>query len=161
DRYGDWLVVQALTLGIDRRKQLIAKLLIGLLSPAGIYERSDVDVRSKEGLPPNTGLLAGRKPPALIEIDENGRRFLVDIYNGHKTGFYLDQRENRAALSNWLRFDPHSTERTVLNCFSYTGGFSVYALDSMASRVINIDSSADALALARRNLSLNGFSPAD
>jgi 23S rRNA (cytosine1962-C5)-methyltransferase len=161
DRYGEWLVIQALTLGIDRRKQMIAKLLMDLLSPGGVYERSDVDVRAKEGLPPNTGLLAGRKPPPLIEIDENGRRFLVDIYNGHKTGFYLDQRENRAVLGNWLRFDPEAMTRTVLNCFSYTGGFTVYALDGMAERVISVDSSADVLALARRNVSLNGFTARD
>lgn len=157
DRYGDTLILQALTLGIDRRKQLMAKLLMELLSPLGIYERSDADVRSKEGLPANVGLLAGRKPPELIEIDENGRRFLVDVYNGHKTGFYLDQRENRAALGNLLRFDPQNSTRTVLNCFSYTGGFTVYALDGMAQRVISVDSSADALALARRNVALNGF----
>jgi 23S rRNA (cytosine1962-C5)-methyltransferase len=161
DRYGDWLVLQALTLGIDRRKQLIAKLLMDRLASSGIvgiYERSDVEVRTKEGLPANTGLLAGRKPPPQIEIDENGRRFLVDIYNGHKTGFYLDQRENRALLGNWLRFDPEAGTRTVLNCFSYTGGFTVYALDARAKRVVSVDSSADALALARRNVALNGLS---
>ncbi len=161
DRYGDWLFIQALTLGIDRRKQMLAKLLMDLLSPAGIYERSDVDVRTKEGLAANTGLLAGRKPPALVEIDENGRRFLVDVINGHKTGFYLDQRENRALLGNWLRFDPDASTRTVLNCFSYTGGFTVYALDGMVKRVISVDSSADALALARRNVALNGFPTSD
>jgi 23S rRNA (cytosine1962-C5)-methyltransferase len=161
DRYADYLVIQALTLGIDRRKQLIAKLLMELISPVGIYERSDADVRQKEGLPPNTGLLAGKKPPALVEIDENGRRFLIDMYNGHKTGFYLDQRENRLALSNWLRFDPDAPDRVVLNCFSYTGGFAVYALDGMAKRAINVDASADALALAKRNIALNGFPTPD
>jgi 23S rRNA (cytosine1962-C5)-methyltransferase len=161
DRYGDWLVIQALTFGIDRRKQLMAKLLMDLLRPAGVYERSDVDARAKEGLPPVTGLLAGRKPPPLIEIDENGRRFLVDVYNGHKTGFYLDQRENRAILGNWLRFDPEADTRVVLNCFGYTGGFAVYALDGMVKRVISVEASADALALARRNVALNGFNVSD
>ncbi len=161
DRYGDWLIMQALTLGIDRRKQLIAKLLMELLSPAGIYERSDADVRSKEGLTAVTGLLAGRKPPPLIEIDENGRRFLVDVYSGHKTGFYLDQKDNRALLGNWLRFDPDNNTRTVLNCFSYTGGFTVYALDGMAQRVISVESSADVQAIAKRNVSLNGFAAKD
>jgi 23S rRNA (cytosine1962-C5)-methyltransferase len=161
DRYGDWLVLQALTLGIDRRKQMLAKLLMEMLSPAGIYERSDVDVRQKEGLSAVTGLLAGRKPPPLIEIDENGRRFLVDVHNGHKTGFYLDQRQNRATLGNWLRFDPEADTRVILNCFSYTGGFSVYALDGMAQRVINVDASADALALAKRNITVNGLISAD
>lgn len=157
DRYGDYLVLQALTLGIERRKQMIAKLLMDLLSPAGIYERSDVDVRLKEGLPSTVGLLAGKPPPPLIEIDENGRRFLVDVYSGHKTGFYLDQRFNRLALANHLRFSPDGVG-TVLNCFSYSGGFSVYALDSMVERVINVDASADAMALAKRNIGLNGFS---
>ena len=161
DRYGDFIVIQALTLGIDRRKQMLAKLLMEMLAPAGIYERSDGDMRAKEGLTPVTGLLAGRKPPPLIEIDENGRRFLVDVYNGHKTGFYLDQRFNRATLGNWLRFDPEADTRSVLNCFSYTGGFSVYALDGMAKRVVNIDASADALALAKRNVALNGFPTPD
>ncbi len=161
DRYADWLVVQALTLGVDRRKQLLAKLLMELLAPAGIFERSDVDVRTREGLPLTTGLLAGRKPPALVEIDENGRRFLVDVLKGHKTGFYLDQRENRALLANWLRLDPAAETRTVLNCFSYTGGFAVYALTGMAQSVINVDSSAEALALARRNVTLNGFAVDD
>jgi 23S rRNA (cytosine1962-C5)-methyltransferase len=161
DRYADYIVIQALTLGIDRRKQMIAKLLMELLSPAGIFERSDVDVRTKEGLTPVTGLLAGRKPPPLIEIDENGRRFLVDVHAGHKTGFYLDQRFNRATLGNWLRFDPAAETRTVLNCFSYTGGFAVYALDGMAQRVINVDASADVMALAKRNLTLNGFAAPD
>src|SRR5262249_41665592 len=96
DRYGDWLVMQALTMGIEKRKAMLAAMLMERLNPKGIYERSDVDVRSKEGLRPSVGLLAGEKPPELIEIEENGRRFLVDVYNGHKTGFYLDQRENRA-----------------------------------------------------------------
>jgi 23S rRNA (cytosine1962-C5)-methyltransferase len=161
DRYGDWLVLQALTLGVDRRKQMIAKLLMDMLQPAGIYERSDVDVRQKEGLTQVTGLLAGRKPPPLVEIDENGRRFLVDVQQGHKTGFYLDQRMNRATLGNWLRFDPEADTRVILNCFSYTGGFAVYALDGMAQRVINVDASAEALALAKRNVSINGLAAAD
>ena len=87
DRYGDWLAVQALSLGVARRKDMLAALLVKLLNPAGIYERSDVDMRVKEGLPPETGLLTGKEPPELIEIDENGRRFLVDIRRGHKTGF--------------------------------------------------------------------------
>jgi 23S rRNA (cytosine1962-C5)-methyltransferase len=161
DRYGEWLVIQALTLGIDRRKQMIAKLLMELLSPSGIYERSDVDVRAKEGLPANAGLLAGKKPPALIEINENGRRFLVDVQNGHKTGFYLDQKDNRAILGNLLRFDPQGDTKSVLNCFSYTGGFAVYARDGMAAQVVNVDASADALALAKKNLALNGFNAPD
>ncbi|RPI99292.1 MAG: class I SAM-dependent rRNA methyltransferase [Chloroflexi bacterium] len=161
DRYGDWLVIQALTLGIDTRKGMIANLLAELLNPAGIYERSDVDIRDKEGLPPQTGLLNGQEPPELIEIDENGRRFMIDVRRGHKTGFYLDQRENRAAVGEWFRWDEDADQRVVLNTFAYTGGFAVYALASLVKRVINIDTSADALNLARRNMALNGFSVPD
>ena len=97
----------------------------------------------------------------MIEIDENGRRFLVDVHNGHKTGFYLDQRENRAAIGDWFRSDEDADKRVVVNAFSYTGGFAVYALEGLAQRVINIDSSADVLELARRNAALNGFDTSD
>ncbi|NLX11476.1 MAG: class I SAM-dependent rRNA methyltransferase [Chloroflexi bacterium] len=161
DRYGDWLVMQALTFGIDARKAQIAAILMDLLNPAGVYERSDVDIRQKEGLPPSMGVLAGQPPPDLIEIDENGRRFLVDVWRGHKTGFYLDQRENRAIVGDWFRWDDQAQERVVLNAFAYTGGFAVYALGSLAQRVINVDSSTDALALARQNIALNGFATSD
>lgn len=156
DRYGDFLVMQALTLGIEQRKMLIVELLNDVLHPAGIFERSDSDVRAKEGLPSSVGVLSGETPPPLIEIVENGRRFLVDVHGGHKTGFYLDQRESRDTLRRWLRDDPDRRERTILNCFSYTGGFAVYGLNGQARRVVNVDSSADALALAKRNVKLNG-----
>ena len=157
DRYGEWLVLQALTMGIEKRKEALAAMLVERLNPAGIYERSDVDVRVKEGLRPSVGVLFGAKPPELIEINENGRRFLVDVYNGHKTGFYLDQRENRARLAELLRADDSAANKMILNCFSYTGGFSVNALAAGAGEVISIDSSADAQALAQRNVKLNGF----
>ncbi len=161
DRYGDWLVIQALTLGIAVRREMLTRLLADMLNPAGIYERSDVDIRDKEGLPPETGLLMGKEPPDLIEIDENGRRFLVDVRRGHKTGFYLDQRENRAAIGDWFRWDEDADQRVVLNTFAYTGGFAIYALASLVKQVINVDSSADALNLARSNVALNGFAVAD
>lgn len=161
DRYSDWLVIQALTLGIDTRKEMLAGMLADMLNPAGIYERSDVDIRQKEGLESHTGLIQGKEPPALVEIDENGRRFLIDVRIGHKTGFYLDQRENRAVIGDWFRWDDHASERIVLNAFSYTGGFAVYALGSLAKRVVNIDSSVEALALARQNIALNGFETPD
>ncbi len=157
DRYGAWLVIQALTLGIEVRKHMLTGLLSELLQPAGIYERSDVDVRAKEGLAPSTGLLAGSPPPEHIEIDENGRRFLVDVRLGHKTGFYLDQRENREIIGDWFRWDEQAAEREVLNAFAYTGGFAVYALGGLARRVVNVDTSAEALKLARRNIALNGY----
>ena len=161
DRYGDWLVLQALTLGIEARKTLLVGLLMELLKPAGIYERSDADVRQKEGLHPASGLLAGQEPPPLIEIDEFGRRFLVDVREGHKTGFYLDQRLNRQLMGNLLRFDPEAQTRDVLNTFGYTGGFSIYALDGLARRVVTVDSSAEAIALARQNVALNGLTCPD
>jgi len=157
DRYGEWLVIQALTLGIEVRKAMLADLLGDLLRPAGIYERSDVDVRAKEGLALSTGSLAGSPPPETIEIDENGRHFLVDVRAGHKTGFYLDQRENREIIGDWFRWDEQAAEREVLNAFAYTGGFAVYALGGLARRVVNVDTSAEALKLARRNIALNGY----
>ncbi len=161
DRYGDWIVLQALTLGIETRKTMLVRQLEEVLHPAGIYERSDAEVRDKEGLEPAVGLLTGREPPELIEIDEHGRRFLVDVRAGHKTGFYLDQRFNRRLLGDLLRFDPDAPKKTVLDAFGYTGGFSVYALDGLARRVVTVDSSAEAIALARRNLALNGFTVPD
>ncbi len=161
DRYGDHIVIQALTLGIDKRKEMLADLIAQLLDPVSIYERSDVDVRSKEGLGSSSGLIRGKEPQGLIEIDENGRRFLVDIGRGHKTGFYLDQRENRRIIGEWFRWDADAESREVLNAFSYTGGFAVYALGGLAGRVVNVDSSSEALALARRNIALNGFALSD
>jgi len=150
DRYADYLVVQFLTLGIDQRKWEIVGLLEDLLAPLGIFERSDVEVRKKEGLPLRQGLLFGEKPP-VVEIRENGHRFLADVQGGQKTGFYLDQRENRSRLA---RYCPG---RQVLNAFSYTGAFAVYAAAAGAGPITNVDTSAEALELARRNMGLNGF----
>jgi 23S rRNA (cytosine1962-C5)-methyltransferase len=151
DRYGDYLVVQFLTLGIDRWKPELVSLVADSLKPRGIYERSDVEVRKKEGLAQVSGLLHGEEPPDLLEITENGHRFLVDIKAGHKTGFYLDQRENRQKLTKYCR------GKEVLNCFAYTGAFAVYAAAAGAGRITNVESSAEALELARRNVALNGF----
>lgn len=151
DRYGEWLVVQFLTLGVDRRRNEIVELLADLLKPAGIYERSDVDVREKEGLEQQTGLLSGNEPPNQTEITENGYRFLVNVRDGHKTGFYLDQRENRARLT---RFCDNSRVE-VLDAFAYSGAFAVYAAAGGASRLTLVDSSGPALDLARQNLALN------
>jgi len=155
DRYGDYLAAQFLTLGIERWKAELVGLLADLLKPRGIYERGDVEVRKKEGLAQVSGLLDGEEPPDLVEITENGRRFLVDIKAGHKTGFYLDQRENRQKLT---RYCPG---KEVLNCFAYTGAFAVYAAAAGAGRITNVESSAEALALARRNVALNGFADRD
>jgi len=152
DRYDEWLVVQLLTLGMDRRRDIIVESLANHLAPEGvrgIYERSDVDVREKEGLRQRTGRLWGEEPPEMVEIRENGQRFLVDLRAGHKTGFYLDQRENRASLPR------HSQGADVLDAFAFTGGFAAYAAGGGASHVTLVDSSASSLELARRNLALN------
>lgn len=152
DRYGEFLVLQALTLGMERRKALLADLLQELFQPRGIYERSDVDVRAQEGLSEVAGLLRGEPPPEKVEIVEHGLRFWVDLYRGHKTGFYLDQRVNRQRVA------PYCAGREVLNAFSYTGAFAAYALRYGARRVTNLDSSAEALRAAAENLALNGLS---
>ncbi len=153
DRYGDWLVVQCLTLGMERAKPLLVRLLAELCRPAGVVERSDVDVRQKEGLQPAVGMLQGQAPTEPVEIVEHGHRFLVDLLGGQKTGFYLDQRENRRRVASYCQ------GARVLNAFSYSGGFAVYALAAGAQQVINLDSSMEALELAERNLALNGFDP--
>jgi 23S rRNA (cytosine1962-C5)-methyltransferase len=149
DRYGEWLIVQALTLGIEKFKPLIVQQLQAILRPKGIYERSDVDVRAKEGLPQTSGVLAGDEPPDRVEINENGYRYLVDVKRGHKTGFYLDQRENRWKIQAYV------DQARVLNLFSFSGGFAVSALKAGAKSVVNVDSSADALQLAQENVRLN------
>lgn len=151
DRYGDFLVIQSLTLGIERRKELLVRILAERCHPTGIYERSDLDVRAKEGLPPADGVRHGEMPPERIVIREHGHLFRVDIRHGQKTGFYLDQRENRRRVAPYLAGAP------VLNAFSYTGAFAVYALASGAESVVNLDTSAEALAEAAINLQLNGF----
>jgi 23S rRNA (cytosine1962-C5)-methyltransferase len=158
DRYADWLVVQCLTLGMARRRHDLMALLAdrslysgqGLPAPTGIYARDDADVRHKEGLPLESGSLWGAEPPNLVEIVEYGRRFLVDVKRGHKTGFYLDQRENR------LRVAAYCAGADVLNAFAYTGGFGIYAGLAGAQSVVNVDTSVEALALAEQNLALNG-----
>ena len=155
DRYGEWVIVQALTLGIERFKPAIVQQLQSILRPAGIYERSDVDVRAKEGLPQLSGMLVGAEPLDRVEIEENGHRYLVDVKHGHKTGFYLDQRENRQKIQAYV------DQADVLNLFSFSGGFAVSALKAGAKSVVNVDSSGDALQLAQENLRLNGLTVPD
>lgn len=156
DRYGEWVVLQALTLGIDQRKNLIAEIIPEFTKTTGVFERSDVDVRGKEGLKDSVGVLWGKEPPKLIPIEEYGIEMLVDVYQGHKTGFYLDQRENRQLLGNLLSSD-FSGHCDLLNLFSYTGGFSVHALAQGGVHAVSVDSSHDALELAEQNIQLNGF----
>ncbi|MFO7698109.1 MAG: class I SAM-dependent rRNA methyltransferase [Anaerolineae bacterium] len=149
DCYDDWLVLQSLTAGIERLKDDIADLLMDLLHPRGIYERSDVDVRPREGLADLAGTLRGEVPADPVAIEEQGRQFRVDLLRGHKTGFYLDQRENRARVAAYC------SGGEVLNAFSYTGGFGVYAGTAGAEHIVNLDSSVDALKAAEEHMSLN------
>ncbi len=153
DRYGAFLVLQAGTLGIDRRKRLLARLLLELTGAQGVVERSDMAIRKQEGLPLSTGLLAGEAPPERLQVTEQGHKFLVDLLRGQKTGFYTDQRVNRRRVA---RYCPG---KRVLNAFSYTGAFAVYALAAGATHVVNLDSSVEALTLGEENLRLNGFDP--
>ncbi len=151
DRYGDYLVVQFLASGVELHKQLIIELLAELTACKSIYERSDVAVRLKEGLTETAGLLFGEEPPEKIEIREHAQKFYVDVRHGHKTGFYLDQRDNRDYLYK------HAAGKTMLNCFSYTGGFGVAAALGGAAMVTNVDTSAPMLALGSENMRLNGI----
>ena len=149
DRYNDYLVVQILSAGIERWRDEITQVLVDLVDPAGIYERSDVTVRNLEGLEERKGSLFGKTPNRPILITENGIKFKVDLMEGQKTGFYLDQRENRQFCREI------SQGKSVLNCFAYTGGFTAYALAGGADSVLSIDSSEEALHMAKENVLLN------
>lgn len=154
DKYGVFVVCQFLSAGAEYWRDEIIAQINSLVPNRGIYERSDTDARIKEGLDPKTGLISGEEPPELLEILEGECRFLLDIRRGHKTGFYLDQRENRALISKY------TVGTEILNCFSYTGGFGVWALKGGAKAVTNIDTSKEALGLAAKNVGLNGLDPA-
>lgn len=149
DRYADWLVVQISSVGGEKWRDAIVDALVAATGVSKVYERSDTDARQWEGLNARTGVLRGTAPPEDVFILENGVQFHIDIVQGHKTGFYLDQRDNRALVEH------HARGRRVLNCFSYTGGFSLAALKGGASEVLSIDSSASALALAEKHYQLN------
>ncbi|WP_027359802.1 class I SAM-dependent rRNA methyltransferase [Desulforegula conservatrix] len=151
DRYAGFLVCQFLSAGAEFQKKSIIAALERLYPESGIFERSDSSSRKKEGLDLITGLIKYPSPPDLLEIDENGCRFLVDIKNGHKTGFYLDQRDNRRILGEY------SEGKRVLNCFSYTGGFAISALKGGCSHATCVDVSESALEISKKNMELNGF----
>lgn len=153
DRYGDFLVLQALTAGIDRHKEKLAAILAELTGVSGVLERSDVGVREKEGLPAASGVLYGAAPPPFVEVRENNLRILVDLRHGHKTGLYLDQRDNRALVGQ-PRF---AAGKEFLNVFAYTGGFGLYAAAAGAAAITNVDSSVQILEQAEQNAALNGF----
>lgn len=148
DKYGDYLAVQCLSLGIDMRKKLICDCLVKLFAPKGIFERSDVSVRKKEGLPEVKQVLYGEVPD-YVEIVENGLKMLVDIKNGQKTGYFLDQKENRYAARKYCNGE-------VLDCFCNSGGFSLNA-STVADKVISCDISELALKNVRDNANLNGI----
>lgn len=154
DRYADVLVLQSLTAGTEYWKETIADLLLEATGLTTIYERSDADVRELEGLPPRVGPLRGAINHLPLTITENELKFYVNLETGHKTGFYLDQRLNRQRLRGLAE------GRDVLDCFCYTGGFTVNALAGGAKSVLSVDASADALALCRENVALNAL-PAD
>ena len=156
DRYADTLVAQFLSAGAERWKPVIADLLLAATGLSKLYERSDAQVRELEGLAKQTGWLRGDGPTELT-INEHQWQLTLDVAEGHKTGYYLDQRDNRKKFADAVR---QFGCKTVLNCFSYTGGFSVAALAGGATEVVSIDSSGTALARANAHVALNGFSPA-
>ncbi len=150
DKFSDILVLQSLSLGIERIKDMLCDILMQVVQPAGIWERSDVPVRRLEGLEQTTGLLRGEVPDA-VEMVENGIRFLVDVKHGQKTGFFLDQKQNRAAIA------PLCKGARVLDCFCHNGSFSLHAAKYGAADVLGVDISEEALEVARQNARLNGF----
>lgn len=150
DKYGKYLSVQFLSLGVEKLKADITDILVKIFKPLGIYERSDVAVREKEGLKQTKGVLYGNFDP-VVEIEENGLKMLVDLENGQKTGYFLDQKENRDNLKHYVK------GRTVLDCFCNVGGFSLCAAKYGAKEVTAVDVSRAALSFAERNAALNGL----
>lgn len=153
DKYADYLVIQVLTYGIEIRKDIIINVLKTIFNPKGIYERSDVPIREKEGLEQFKGLLFGEIPDR-VEILENGVKMSVDVINGQKTGHFLDQKENRAAIA------PYVKDKKVLDCFSHTGGFAMHACKYGAKEVIATDISEHAIESIQANAKLNGYNVA-
>jgi 23S rRNA (cytosine1962-C5)-methyltransferase len=150
DQYGGVLVIQLGSAGAEHWRDILVDILQEICSPVCIYERSDSDGRELEGLSPRNSVLRGTLPEQ-VEVTEHGLRFSVDVAAGQKTGFYLDQRDNRAFTGTLAK------DKDVLNCFCYTGGFSLYALRGGAKSVLSIDSSNEALQNAKRNVELNGL----
>jgi 23S rRNA (cytosine1962-C5)-methyltransferase len=148
DAYNRTISIQLLTAGAEYWKESIVNIMSGLKDVENVYERSDVDVRRMEGLEEHAGLLSGNEVNEE-EINENGLNYFVDIEKGQKTGFYLDQRDNRFAVRSFAK------DKDVLNCFCYTGGFTLNALEGGAKRVLSIDSSEEAIEIAKRNVELN------
>lgn len=152
DKYGDYLSIQILTLGMEAVKDTIIDVLVEVFSPKGIFERSDVSVREKEGLKQRKGIVYGGDFNPVVEIEENGLKMLVDLENGQKTGYFLDQKENRDNLKHYVK------DKTVLDCFCNVGGFSLCAKKYGAKEVTSVDISESALDFVKRNADLNGLS---
>ncbi|MGX5914238.1 class I SAM-dependent rRNA methyltransferase [Aliidiomarina sp. Khilg15.8] len=151
DVYANWLVCQLLSAGAEIQRGTLVQALLSHFPEHSVYERSDVDVRKKEGLDPVVGLLHGNAEPEPVIIEENGLKLWVDIKTGHKTGYYLDQRDARQTITRY------AAGKSVLNCFSYTGGFGLYAAAAGANHVTNLDMSQSALDMAQQNLDLNAL----
>jgi 23S rRNA (cytosine1962-C5)-methyltransferase len=152
DVYGDVAVVQFLSSGIEKLKEKILELLLQTIEINLVYERSDAEVRALEGLPERSGILYGESPESQLTISENDLKFVVNYSGGHKTGFYLDQRDNRYKIRQY------SENKEVLDCFCYSGGFSLNAMAGGASKVTSVDTSEEALATLKENIGLNNFS---
>lgn len=152
DRYADFLSVQILTSGIEKIKPVILDELQTLLAPKGIFDRSDASARSHEGLEASSGgILLGIEPPEFVSVKENGIFYQVNIAEGQKSGFYCDQRDNRRIVAGYVK------GKKVLDCFSYSGGFSLNAMKNGAGMVVSVDSSALALETLKRNMEVNNF----
>ncbi len=159
DRYGDWFVTQFQAAGVEAFRDVIADCLMKEPGIRGVFDRSDAATRHREGLELRVEVLRGEEPPQEIEVTEDGVRYGVDVRIGHKTGFYIDQRENRFLAQRLAKEfkQKHGRGMRALNCFCYTGGFSLALLAGGAQEVISVDSSAEALAMAARNAQRNGF----
>lgn len=151
DKYADFISVQVHSAGIEKVKDIIVDQLVQLLQPKGIYERSDLKSREYEGLPDTNGILYGAVPPEFVDVIENGIHYQVNIVEGQKSGFYCDQRENRAITARYAK------NKTVLDCFSYSGGFTLNAFREGAKSITSVDSSGLAIETLKNNIRLNGF----
>jgi 23S rRNA (cytosine1962-C5)-methyltransferase len=151
DKYADFLSLQILSAGIENVKGDIIDILRAELNPSGIFDKSDANARTHENLEVSQGLLWGENPPEFIEVKENGMRYHINIADGQKSGFYCDQRDNREILAAYTK------DKEVLDCFCYSGGFTLNSLKHGAKHVTSVDSSALAIETLKHNLGLNGF----
>lgn len=154
DLYGDYISIQVHAAGTERVKDIVVDELAKLFKPKGIYERSDLKSREHEGLEDSNGVKYGQTPPEFVEVVENGIRYHINIIEGQKSGFYCDQRENRLLTAKYVK------DKSVLDCFCYSGGFTLNALQKGAKEVISVDSSALALETLKQNIALNNLDQA-